>query len=82
MKGRIWFHRSRAIGWVFLGAAAFMFGWQNSIVLLWIASVYANAESAWSTAAATDDSKITERLDRIENLLKELKAILSGVNKS
>lgn len=68
---RIWFHRSRAIGWVILGAVAFLFGWQDSIVLIWLASVYANVESAWSTAEATDDSDLIDRLERIERLLDD-----------
>ena len=71
MKRRIWFHRSRAIAWVILGAVAFLFNWQNSIVLIWLASVYANVESAWSTAAAADDSDLIARLERIERLLDD-----------
>lgn len=71
MKRRIWWHRSRAIFWIVLGAIAFRFNWQNSIALLWLASVYANVESAWSTAAATDDSDLIARLERIERLLDE-----------
>ena len=67
----IWWHRGRAIFWIVLGVAAFLFNWQNSIVLLWLASVYANVESALSTAAAADNSDLIARLERIERLLDD-----------
>lgn len=73
MRGRIWFHRGRAIGWVFLGAATFIFGFQDSVVMVWIASVYANVVSDWTAGEALDHKDITKRLDRIEKILKKEK---------
>lgn len=67
---RLWLHRGRALAWVAVGVAAFPLGWQDAIWLLWVASVYANAESAWSTGAAGDHRDVTRRLDRIEALLE------------
>jgi hypothetical protein len=62
----MWVHRSRAIAWVVIGVVAFLVGWHEAIWLLWIASVYANVESAWTTGEAVDHRDITCRLDRIE----------------
>lgn len=68
---RVWFHRSRAIAWAVVGVASFLFGWQNSVVLVWIASLYANVSTDWGNGEAADDHEVTERLDRIEALLKK-----------
>lgn len=72
MRGRIWFHRSRAIGWVLLGATTFLFGLQSSVVMVWIASVYANVISDWTAGEALDHRDLIKRLDRIEKLVKEM----------
>lgn len=69
---RVWFHRSRAIVWAIIGVISFPLGWANSVVLVWIASVYANVVSDLGAAEASDDRDICERLDRIENLLADL----------
>jgi hypothetical protein len=69
MKRRIWFHRSRAIGWLLLGAATFIFGFQDSVVMVWIASIYANVVSDWTASEAVDDRDVITRLDRIERML-------------
>jgi hypothetical protein len=68
---KLWWHRGRAIAWVVIGVAAFPLGWQDAIWLLWLASVYANAESAWSTGQAADHRDLTRRLDRIEQSLSD-----------
>jgi hypothetical protein len=68
---RLWIHRGRAVAWVVIGVAAFPLKLQDAIWLLWLASVYANVESAWSTGAAADDREILGRLDRIEALLQQ-----------
>jgi hypothetical protein len=73
----VWFHRSRAIVWVAIGVLSFVFGWQNSVVLVWLASVYANVVSDLGAAEAADDQQVCTRLDRIEaqlTLLLEQKA--------
>lgn len=71
MKRRIWFHRSRAVGWVLLGIATFIFGLQDSVVMVWIASVYANVVSDWTAGEALDHKDLTKRLVRIEKLLRD-----------
>ncbi len=67
--GRVWFHRARAAMWVAIGIVSFLFGWQDSVVLVWCASVYANVVSALTAAEAADDRSVCDRLDRIEALL-------------
>lgn len=66
----MWFHRSRALAWIILGLASFRFGWQDSVVLVWVASVYANIVSDLGAAEAADDRELCDRLDRIEALLE------------
>lgn len=55
--------------WVGVGIASFVFGFENSVVLVWIASLYANIVSDWGAAEAADDREIVDRLDRIEEHL-------------
>lgn len=71
-RTKVWFHRSRAIAWLVVGAIAFALGLADSVALVWVASVYANAVSDWGAAEAADDRAIHERLDRIEQLLGRL----------
>lgn len=73
---KVHFGRIRAIIWLTIGLISFPLGWANSVVLVWIASFYANAESGFATAEGADDRDIIarlarqqEQLDRIENLL-------------
>lgn len=65
----VWLHRGRACCWAVIGALSFVFGWQNSVALVWSASVYANIVSDIGAAEAADDRRVTDRLDRIERLL-------------
>jgi hypothetical protein len=67
-RRKVWFGRGRALLWVVLGALSFPLGWSDSVVLVWIASVYANVESSVASSEAADDSQLNERLDRIERL--------------
>lgn len=84
-KQKVLFGRIRAAIWIAVGLASFPLGWANSVVLVWIASFYANAESGFATAEGADDRDITaklahlqgqsdmqiQQLSRIENLLNE-----------
>lgn len=84
-KRRIWFHRTRAGGWILVGVASFLFGWYDKVTLVWIASLYANVVSDWGAGEAADDRQLTQlihklqtnqesmqqQLDRIERLLTE-----------
>lgn len=69
---RVWFARARAAAWIIIGIVSFPLGWSDSVVLVWIASVYANVESGFATSEAADDSAVLERLDRIEAKLNRL----------
>lgn len=64
-RAKVWFHRSRAVLWALIGAVSFLLGWQNSVVLVWVASVYANVVSDWGAAEAADDRKVLQRLDQL-----------------
>jgi hypothetical protein len=75
-RRKIWFHRSRAIIWLVVGALSFVFGWQNSVVLVWIASVYANTVSDLGAAEAADDREVTGRLDDVSERLDRIEALL------
>jgi hypothetical protein len=69
---RVWFHRSRAILWVIAAILVFPLGWQDSVVVVIMASFYANFTGDWGAAEAADDRELTARLDRIENKIDEL----------
>ncbi len=71
-SGKIWFHRARAILWGIVGVLSFPLGWANSVVLVWIASLYANVVSDVGAAEAADDRAVLEKLDRIERKLDRL----------
>lgn len=64
-RGKVWFHRSRALGWLGLGIASFIMGWQNMVSLVWGASVYANVVSDWSAAEAADDREIIKAIQSL-----------------
>lgn len=73
---KVHFGRIRALVWIAIGLVSFPLGWSDSVVLVWIASFYANAESGFATAEGADDRDIIakledhkKQLDRIENLL-------------
>lgn len=70
MRRRVWFHRGRAIAWVLAGAAAVTW-WQDSVLFVIVASVYANVVSDWTAGEAADDRAIAERLDRIETHIRK-----------
>jgi hypothetical protein len=78
VRRKIWIHRSRAIAWAIVGVLSFPLGWANSVVLVWIASLYANVSTDWGNGEAADDRDLRDefkeikiRLDRIEQLLTE-----------
>lgn len=71
-SGRVRFARVRAIMWALIGAVSFPLGWANSVILVWIASVYANVASEMATGEAADDKAVTDRLDRLESGQKRI----------
>lgn len=66
MRRKVLLNKLSAAGWAVLGAVSFAFGWQNSVALVWLASVYANVKTDWGTAEAADDRAVIERLARLE----------------
>jgi hypothetical protein len=66
---RVWFHRSRSIAWVLITLVALRW-FPNSVAFVIIMSGYANVVSDWGAAEAADDRAMSERLDRIEELLR------------
>lgn len=61
----VWGYRVRAIAWVFIGVWSFATGRQDSVALVWAASVYANSATDWGGAAAADDRTVMDALDAI-----------------
>lgn len=77
-RWKVWFHRSRAVVWMIVGALSFPLGWANSVALVWVASLYANVVTDIGAAEAADDRTILARLDRLEELLIELRELQGG----
>lgn len=77
-RGRVWLHRADAVFWAALGAVSFPVGWANSVVLVWIASVYANVKSGWSAAEAADNREVLAELREIRAELGNLKNLLAS----
>ena len=75
-KRRVWIHRSRAVAWAVVGALSFPLGWANSVVLVWIASLYANVSTDWGNGEAADN---TEVIDAIKELRTELRTELAAI---
>lgn len=74
LRGRlmVWFHRSRCVAWLLLGAWSFPAGWSSSVVLVWIASVYANAVTDWGAGEAADDRRVLTELASLRAQVREL----------
>lgn len=68
-SGKVRFGRIRAMVWLAVGLVSFPLGWANSVVLVWIASFYANAESGFATAEGADDRDVIAKLDRHQKQL-------------
>lgn len=57
-RRKVYFNKTTAVVWVIAGILAFVLGIEESVALVWIASVYANAKTDWSTAEAADDREL------------------------
>jgi hypothetical protein len=82
---RVKFNWASAVFWLALGIASFPLGWYNLVVLVWIASVYANIKTDIGAAEAADDRKVLRavskaiaevqknrvQMDRIEDMLQK-----------
>lgn len=71
MNKPVWFNRASGLAWVVLGIAAIPLGWANSVLLVWLASAYANAKTDWGAADASKADKI---LEAISELRKEVRS--------
>jgi hypothetical protein len=69
-------HRGRALVWAVVGVLSFPLGWANSVVLVWIASLYANVSTDWGNGEAADDSAV---LDEIKALRAEVRELIEGI---
>lgn len=74
IRRKVWLHRSRAIVWAIIGVLSFPLGWANSVVLVWIASLYANISTDYGNGEAADDRAVTERLDRMLAVQEQMQA--------
>lgn len=55
-----------------VGALSFPLGWANSVILVWVASLYANVSTDWGNGEAADNRELREPLERIEAKLDAL----------
>lgn len=69
MRRRVWLHRSVAFLCVLLAYPAVRW-WSQSVLLVILLSLATQAYASWSASEAADDRAVTERLDRIERLLR------------
>lgn len=75
-KVKVWAHRSRAIVWAVVGALSFPLGWANSVVLVWVASLYANVSTDWGNGEAADNRELIALLEEIRDGQREILARL------
>lgn len=67
---KVWVHRAAAIICLALTPPAVIW-WRNSVLFVIVISLATQIYAALSAAEGADDSAVTERLDRIEQLLRE-----------
>jgi hypothetical protein len=72
MKQKVLFGRIRAVTWLIIGGLSFLLGWESSVILVWIASFYANAESGFATGEAADDSLVMKELKAHREMLEKI----------
>lgn len=68
MRKRLWLHWVIATAWALSAVPAYLW-WQNSILFVIVASIFANTYAAISAAEAVDDSAVLARLDELERLI-------------
>lgn len=71
-NARVRFARLRALAWLVVGAVSFPLGWADSVVLVWIASVYANAVGEVGAAEAADDKVVLDELAALRQRLDQM----------
>lgn len=69
MRRRVWIHRAVAILCVALVYPA-VHWWSESVLFVILISLATQAYAALSSAEAADDRAVTDRLDRLEQLVR------------
>lgn len=69
-SGKVWVHRGTAIVCTLLTVPAVLW-WRDSVLFVILISLATQVYAALSAAEGADDSAVTERLDRIEQMLRE-----------
>lgn len=80
--GRVRLARLRAIAWAVVGVVSFPLGWASSVILVWIASVYANVASEIAAGEAADDEAVLTELRALRREVAQLRATLDRVTSS
>lgn len=75
---RVWWHRSRALAWALIGIVSFPLGWSGSVVLVWIASVYANCLTDWGAGEAADDRGVLDEIAGLRRQVEHLTQLIEG----
>lgn len=75
---KVWQYRGRAIVWAVAGVASFVFGWADSVALVWLASLYANVSTDLGAAEAADNRDVIERLEQLEQLVRDTACRCAG----
>lgn len=81
-EGRVRLARLRAIAWAIVGAVSFPLGWANSVVLVWIASVYANVASEVAAGEAADDEAVLTELRELRRQVDALRSTLERLTQT
>jgi hypothetical protein len=72
MKNKVvWFHRSRAVLWGVIGIASFAFGFASNVMVVWIASLYANIVSDWTAGEAADDRTVLNAIEELKTIINQ-----------
>lgn len=81
-RRRVWFHRARAVAWAIVGTLSFPLGWANSVVLVWIASLYANISTDWGAAEAADDTDLRREIEQLRMSVDSQRAQLMRIEQA
>src|SRR4051812_41733268 len=69
----VWINYASAALWLILGIVSFPLGWASSVVLVWIASAYANVKTDVGAAIAADDGAVLNELPEVKAMLAALR---------
>lgn len=79
--GRARFARLRALLWVAIGIGSFPLGWADSVVLVWVASAYANAVGELGAAEAADDEAVLSEIRALRGAVTAAGGRTTGVSR-